>query len=1315
MKNALFILKFALTAALLAVLTSCGYGRSLSGVFQPQSARNATGPAAFDDSLGIKLASDSAGQMVLFCLDDHGKPDASLNKYFAPGIGAGGLTVAIDAKNAVGMNHAFFDLKYDASRVTPARVDFGTFLGQPSQVLSMSLTKFSGHVPFGIARIGDAGSGVSGGGLIATVTLKPGAFAGGTKAVSVAPYGAGGTLTDLTRYVDSDTNFTSFTFTEVNVGDYNADGEANIADLQPMALHYGHRTNVNTDPDVPALSTPYMFVDVKPADRQIDGNGDGEIGITDLQPLANNYSSSIIGYDVRVNSIRVVDPANPTGPSVSRIAPPTMERERYQVMPIYRVATAGSNPIATVDVNPVSAEGTEGVDSRLGCTVTASTLRGKPPLVVHLAVSNTFGGTQPYSYSWAYGDGTPIGTGPTADLSLTSAGFYDVSLVVSDSASHSIKRRIPRIFVDSLIPDPPGGLTGQRGTDAHSVALSWPALPPTPALLGYNVYYSRIPGDLTPLRANQNLIPSGSTAFMVTGLQTSQKYFFRITQEVTGASGNVESGLGGEIFVITGNPSATAPSKPTGLTAIPGDRQVYLSWNANPEADIAHYDVFYSQTQNDPDPTRYGSTTQTNDLVSGLTNDITYYFKIKAVNNSLLSSVFSDEVSAAPSATPTLPAKILNLLATTNDPDKIALTWDADANATSYHVLRGTTQGGPYPDDIATVNAPAHNYDDTSAVAGTQYYYVVYGANPFGQGPNSDEAAGRRVPLSELQPDKITGLTATTGDLTGVSLVWNPDAKATQYKLYRSTNPADTNPGLVTTLSGTAFLDTPPDLLRDFYYWVSGTNTWGEGPKSDSAKGNQGMAAPTGVFASQGTFNTKVYVFWNAMSNVTGYKVYRSTVSGGPTPTEVGDVTTSYFNDFGALAEVDYYYTVRAYNAYGTGDASTEAMGYRKAGPMNGGAWPKYQGDLHNTGFVLFPTPVNILAMNWQANLAADATPVVDDQHRVYVGDNAAILRQFDSSGNLLWAAPTDGSVISGAAAIGGDYTAYVGTMAGNLYAIKPDGTPKWANPVGLPGRIDGGVAIDNDGNLYVTCDVPGGTQMFKISPREGIGVLFPFPVGQSASTPAIDTASGTVYCADKNGFVFGFTTQGASLWPPFATGAAINGSVSISPDGTLIAVANSAGNVFCLQAGTGVPAPGWPLNGVPLGMAIDATPAWGVFGGQTYLYVVTNPGGGPPPPPPPNAFGLYCINAANAQQVWMAQLAPPILAAYAPVAISQASSVVYLKTTTHLLQFDPLTGAQIGAAMAGIANLYSGMALDSNTLLYLTVGASLVSVKQGP
>src|SRR3984957_17587884 len=61
---------------------------------------------------------------------------------------------------------------------------------------------------------------------------------------------------------------------------------------------------------------------------------------------------------------------------------------------------------------------------------------------------------------------------------------------------------------------------------------------------------------------------------------------------------------------------------------------------------------------------------------------------------------------------------------------QVSLSWSASAGATSYHVKRSTTSGGPY----TQVSAPTStSFTDTGLTNGTAYFYVVSALNTAGE------------------------------------------------------------------------------------------------------------------------------------------------------------------------------------------------------------------------------------------------------------------------------------------------------------------------------------------------------------------------------------------------------------------------------------------------------------------------------------------------------------------------------------------------------------------------------------------------------
>jgi hypothetical protein len=83
------------------------------------------------------------------------------------------------------------------------------------------------------------------------------------------------------------------------------------------------------------------------------------------------------------------------------------------------------------------------------------------------------------------------------------------------------------------------------------------------------------------------------------------------------------------------------------------------------------------------------------------------------------------------------PAAPTNLTATAGN-QQISLTWTVSSGATSYNVMRGGENGGPY----TTVSSPTTiSYTDTGLTNGTTYYYVVAAVNSSGQSGNSNQAS----------------------------------------------------------------------------------------------------------------------------------------------------------------------------------------------------------------------------------------------------------------------------------------------------------------------------------------------------------------------------------------------------------------------------------------------------------------------------------------------------------------------------------------------------------------------------------------------
>jgi fibronectin type 3 domain-containing protein len=316
----------------------------------------------------------------------------------------------------------------------------------------------------------------------------------------------------------------------------------------------------------------------------------------------------------------------------------------------------------------------------------------------------------------------------------------------------------------------------------------------------------------------------------------------------------------------------------------------------------------------------------------------------------------------------TVPAAPTGLQAT-GDNAQVALTWSASTGATSYHVKRATTNGGPYTQIASPATA---SYTDTSVTNGTTYYYVVSALNTAGESANSSQASA--TPTAPIQaPAAPTGLQATGGNAQ-VALTWSASTGATNYHVKR----AMTNGGPYTQIAApttTSYTDTSVTNGTTYYYVVSALNTAGESANSSQASATptaptQAPAAPTGLQATGG--NAQVALTWSASTGATSYHVKRATTNGGPY-TQIASPTGASYTDTSVTNGTTYYYVVSALNTAGESVNSSQASATPTGGsgtavtvnvdPLSnrhainpnvyGGAYPKDKPTIADTGMTV--------------------------------------------------------------------------------------------------------------------------------------------------------------------------------------------------------------------------------------------------------------------------------------------------------------------------------------------------------------------------
>lgn len=283
----------------------------------------------------------------------------------------------------------------------------------------------------------------------------------------------------------------------------------------------------------------------------------------------------------------------------------------------------------------------------------------------------------------------------------------------------------------------PGIPTLESATPADGqVSLSWSA----PADGG-----SEITDYVISIYVNgksENTIPTKNgkiTSYLVTGLANDKEYDFDIYAINAIGAGKKSNILTATPQVDGKGDSATVPSIPSKLTAIPGDGQVELSWFAPEDDGGVAIEFYYVKVLG----ARSENVLETNDdstsyVVTGLTNDVEYVFSVAAANSEGESD-YSNSVSETPTVDATVPNTPTGITLTPGD-QTLSISWTTPSNGGSDitgYIIAITPSGG----DTQTVNVDANSnsYLFEGLKNGTAYLLKVLAQNSVGDSEYSTE------------------------------------------------------------------------------------------------------------------------------------------------------------------------------------------------------------------------------------------------------------------------------------------------------------------------------------------------------------------------------------------------------------------------------------------------------------------------------------------------------------------------------------------------------------------------------------------------
>ena len=390
---------------------------------------------------------------------------------------------------------------------------------------------------------------------------------------------------------------------------------------------------------------------------------------------------------------------------------------------------------------------------------------------------------------------------------------------------------------------------------------------------------------------------------------------------------------------FTAAPVST-PSSPASLTGSVSNASVRLAWTApiaNGGATITDYVVQYA-TSNSASTSwttfADGVSTALAATVSGLTNGVTYSFRVAAVN-AIGTGAFTTPITATPVAGAVPSAA--QLVYATAGRQQVALSWSAPSSAgsaaiTDYVIEYSSTAGSTWARFVDAISATT-SATVTGLVGGTTYQFRVSAMNVYGTGVPSNVLSA--TPSAFSAPSVVRSVSAGSGLLSSiVSWVAPLDAGGgtiASYVIDYSTNNGATFTGTVRVAASsrsvqlTGLAGGVAHVVR-----VRAVNEYGSSPDAIATVTPIAPTAPSEPRSPYGNVGyNSVSLYWSASlstggSAITGYAVEVSADQGASWTRRATLASTARSAGISALVGGSAYkFRILAINAVGTSAPST--------------------------------------------------------------------------------------------------------------------------------------------------------------------------------------------------------------------------------------------------------------------------------------------------------------------------------------------------------------------------------------------------------
>ncbi|MEO9966925.1 MAG: fibronectin type III domain-containing protein, partial [Reichenbachiella sp.] len=492
-------------------------------------------------------------------------------------------------------------------------------------------------------------------------------------------------------------------------------------------------------------------------------------------------------------------------------------------------------------------------------------------------------------------------------LSSATRYYYRVRAVNSGGESANSGSKIV-----NTIPETPVINNASSVTQSSFVA-SWGTVTRADS---YRLDVSTSPIFITYVSGYQNLSVTG-TSRTVSGLSSGVKYYFRVRAYDTSGSTTSSNSSVKNTTTIPSNPVASAATSMTQTSFVANWAAV--TGAANYRLDISETDDFSTYLTGYQNLNVSG----TSRSISGLSEGITYYYRLRAENGTGISSN-SNEISAV-----TIPNEPTSNTATSIAQVSFTANWSAVTGATEYRLdVSESNIFSEYVTGYEDLNVAGTSYSVSGLTPGTTYFYRLRAINNSGNSENSSTIETLTIPAAPTAN--------AASSITKISFVanWSSVTGATQYRL--DVSEASDFSSFLTgyedlSVAGTSQSVTDLATAKQYYYRVRSLNESGTSENSNSINDYTLPQEPV-LTASSLMTQSAFTVNWSTVDRVESYRLDVSeneTFSTFVTGYNDATVTGTSHEVSGLATGTTYYARLRAVD---TDDSNTSGNSNTESG-----------------------------------------------------------------------------------------------------------------------------------------------------------------------------------------------------------------------------------------------------------------------------------------------------------------------------------------------------------------------------------------------